>query len=36
MIQGAGFPYIIKEFCILAGMTFFLMTLSVKKFRVRL
>ena len=36
MIQGAGFPYIIKEFCILAGMTAFLLTLSVKKFRIRL
>ncbi len=36
MIQGAGFPYIIKEFSILAGMTAFLLTVSVKKFRIRL
>ena len=36
MIQGAGFPYIIKEFCILAGMTAFLLTVGVRKFRIRL
>jgi len=36
MIQGAGFPYILKEFSILAGMTAFLLAVSVKKFRIRL
>ena len=36
MIQGAGFPYIVKEFSILAGMTAFLLAVSVKKFRIRL
>lgn len=36
MIQGAGFAYIAKEFLILASMTVFLLTVSVKKFKIRL
>lgn len=36
MIQGAGFQYIASEFAILAGMTVFLLAVSVKKFRIRL
>ncbi len=36
MIQGAGFAYIAKEFTILAAMTSFLLTVSIKKFKIRL
>lgn len=36
MIQGAGFAYIAKEFTILATMTAFLLTVSIKKFKIRL
>lgn len=36
MIQGSGFDHIIKEFTILAGMMLFLLTVSIKKFKIRL
>lgn len=36
MIQGVGMQYMLKEFMILSGMTLFLITVSVKKFRIRL
>jgi ABC-2 type transport system permease protein len=36
MLKGAGFEYIIKETIVLAGMTVFLIALSIKKFKTRL
>lgn len=36
MIQGAGFETVWKETLILAGMTMFLLFLSIKKFKIRL
>jgi ABC-2 type transport system permease protein len=36
MIKGLGFQAIWKETCILAGMTIFLMTVSIKRFKTRL
>lgn len=36
MIKGLGFTYIWKETLILAGMTVFLLTLSYRKFKIRL
>ena len=36
MIKGLGFAFIWKETLILAGMTIFLLAMSVKKFKIRL
>lgn len=36
MIEGMGFQYIVREFCILLGMAAVLLTVSVKLFRTRL
>ena len=36
MIKGSGFASIMKETMILAGMTIFLLALSVKNFKIRL
>jgi ABC-2 type transport system permease protein len=36
MIKGLGFNAIWKETCILAAMTIFLMTVSIKRFKTRL
>ncbi len=36
MLKGSGFGYIWKETLILAGMTIFLILLSIKKFKIRL
>jgi ABC-2 type transport system permease protein len=36
MIKGLGFSSIIKELFVLGGMAVFLITLSLKKFKIRL
>ncbi len=36
MIQGVGFEFMVKEFVILSVMTAFLMTVSIRKFKIRL
>lgn len=36
MIKGLGWRYVWKETLILAGMMMFLLTLSIKKFKIRL
>jgi ABC-2 type transport system permease protein len=36
MIKGTGFAAVWKETLILAGMTMFLLMLSIKKFKIRL
>jgi len=36
MIKGLGFTAIWKETLILAGMTFFLLVVSIKRFKIRL
>jgi ABC-2 type transport system permease protein len=36
MLKGLGFSYIWKETLILAGMSFFLLTVALKKFNIRL
>jgi len=36
MLKGLGFEYVWKETLVLAGMTTFLLTVSLKKFKTRL
>jgi len=36
MIQGVDFVYVAREFAILLGMTLVLLTISLKKFKVRI
>jgi ABC-2 type transport system permease protein len=36
MIKGAGFSSIWKETVVLAGMTLFFLTVSLRKFKIRL
>ncbi|HXK50203.1 MAG TPA: ABC transporter permease, partial [Clostridiales bacterium] len=36
MLKGTGFAYVWKETAVLAGMTLFLLVVSMKKFKIRL
>ncbi len=36
MIKGLGFSYVWKETLVLVGMTLFFLTVSIKKFKIRL